>query len=785
MALIGFAPIKGYALPDLTPEQMVNYGYTHLTEMPGVNVIDPANPAEFNYEDSLQLKLNPKTSYEASSQFSIQIAGTGGMKSYTVNQMAKLTGQELWIKINYAGTYRGRDIDVTFKYIPNIEKSGVSEALTFHAPTYEFYDKAINQNAGYSTTLFPSIYGRSYFLGFVFQYIVPSEKVNYDYSWEFTYSDTGELANVTGLWLQNRINAAKVVTAYDATLNDLYVRNDALLWGRTTVEGQVEIAGSRDAEYSVGEPTTTLGRFINQTNILKQSFTSSQWRRENSKGYISFVWPLGENDLVRYKAGIPLVIGERNDATHTEPDYTKLKFHVDSLNASNPKEYRSDSYVMEINVPKGYDIESVKPVLYEDGTTDLSNLFEAPVQVSAQKWQMQAKDSTSDDFNNLNIRYQVVAKPNDQFVFSDYGYDPTDGYLHLEMGENSLLPDSIGVSTPTATVSTTFNGNMTVAKSEITDKSMSLIKYEGIPDADPVEGLTVDPNTDIKSVYPDPSDLLKNVHVDTNSPLDEITSIEYKETGAITSGSKTGDVTEMIVVITTAQGVSKEITVPITVGETNSILQIEFVNEDGVVDEKRTITIDTLTGTILNLAEDKDVKQVIADLENEGYKITQRPENETNLILMSNMTVQYHYGGIVYLATVPDVIDFGTIQFTALDIKVKNPTVTGQDLTVRDTRSASKQAAWEVKARVSKPMTRMGDTSILKNAIHYQYGEKDIELSEESSETIFKKDTGGDYNISNEWSTDGDGVKLEVAGLDAQKTGEYQGEIVWTLEAGP
>lgn len=783
--LVGIRPEKGYAAVDLTPEQMTNYGYTSLLDMPGVNVIDPANPMEFSYEDSLQLYLNPKTSYEASSQFSTQTAGTNGMKSYFVSQTGKLTGKELWIKVNYAGTYRGRDIDVTFKYIPTIAKNGISEELTFHAPTYDFYDKAITQNAAYNTIMFPSIYGRSYFLGFVFGYINPADAENYDYSWEFTYSDTGEPANVTGLWLQNRINAAKVVTPYNATLNDLYLRNDALLWGRTTAEGEYEIAGSRDADYSVAEPITTLGRFINETNILKQNFTTSRWRRDTTSLYVSFIWPLGENDLVRYKAGVPLVIGERNDATHKEADYTQLKFHVDSLNATNPKEYRSDSYTMEINVPKGYDIESVKPVLREDETVDLSDLFEAPVKVSDQKWQIKAKDSTSDEFDGKNIRYQVVAKPNADFVFSDYGYDPTDGYLHLEMGKNSFLSDSLGISTPTVTLTTTFNGKATEAKSEITDESISLIKYEGIPDADPVPDLTVDPNIDIKAIYPDPADLIKNLRVDTDSPLDKITSIKYKETGVITSGSKTGDVTEVIVVITTAQGVSKEIKVPITVGETNSILTIEFIDEDGIVNESKTITIDTLTGTVIDLTKNDDVKAVLSALENDGYKITQRPANEGNITVTSNMTVQYHYSGIVYLASAPDMIDFGTIQFTALDVHVKNPTLTGKDLMVRDTRSSTKKSSWDVKARVTKPMTRVGDTNILKNAIHYQYGDNDIELSETSAETVFKKDKGGDYNISQEWNTDGDGVKLAVAGADAQKTGEYQGEITWSLEAGP
>lgn len=781
--LVGIRPEKGYAA-DLTSEYMTNYGYTSLLDTPGVTIIDPLNPMEFSYEDSLQLRLNPETSYEVSStfiSFNIATSGTERLKGYTASGFGSTSniGKEYWVKVKNAGTYKGKSIDVKFIFIGQPAVYATT-SLNFYAPTYSQYDTDFS-----TVTSFPTTKGRSFFLGFVMSTLVTNSTYDYDYSWEFTYSDTEEPAPVSGLWMYNRINAAKIVTPFDTTMNDLYVRNDSTLWGRSDANGNLQISGTRDAYAAVAEPITSLGRFINNSSRMTQSFNTSEWRRSTAVALVDFVWPLGENDLVRYRAGIPLVNGERNDATHTEADYTKLKFSVDSLNAFNPKEYRSDSYAMEINVPKGYDIESVKPVLHEDETVDLSDLFESPVKVSDQKWQIKAKDSTSDDFDGKNIRYQVVAKPNADFVFSDYGYDPEDGYLHLEMGENSFLSDHLGTSTPTVTLTTTFNGETTTAKSAITEESMSLIKYEGIPDADPVPDLTVDPNIDIKTVYPDPADLIKNLRVDTDSPLDEITSIKYKETGAITSGSKTGDVTEVIVVITTAQGVSKEIKVPITVGETNSILTVEFVNEDGVVDESKTITIDTLTGSVLDLTKNEEITAVLTALENDGYKITQRPTDEGKLTVTSNMTVQYHYSGIVYLASAPDMIDFGTIQFTALDVHVKNPTLTGKDLTVRDTRSSTKQSSWDVKARVTKPMTRVGDTNILKNAIHYQYGDNDIELSETSAETVFKKDKGGDYNISKEWNTDGDGIKLQVAGMDAQKTGEYQGEITWSLEAGP
>lgn len=141
--------------------------------------------------------------------------------------------------------------------------------------------------------------------------------------------------------------------------------------------------------------------------------------------------------------------------------------------------------------------------------------------------------------------------------------------------------------------------------------------------------------------------------------------------------------------------------------------------------------------------------------------------------------------GSVEIIKAPSSIDFGSIEYRARDIRVNEATIVGDDLEVSDTRGVGGETAWEVKAAVTQPMTLQGGTHTLKNALHYQYEEKDLMLLEDSGTTIYKKVSGGSQNISSGWSEDGDGLKLDIKALDASKLGNYQGIITWTLEVSP
>ncbi|MHC5372857.1 hypothetical protein ACYSNU_03565 [Enterococcus sp. LJL120] len=141
--------------------------------------------------------------------------------------------------------------------------------------------------------------------------------------------------------------------------------------------------------------------------------------------------------------------------------------------------------------------------------------------------------------------------------------------------------------------------------------------------------------------------------------------------------------------------------------------------------------------------------------------------------------------GTVEIVRAPSEINFGQIEYRAQNIRVNEANIIGDDLEVSDTRGASGQTAWEIKATVEKPMTLDGGSHVLANALHYQYGDSDLTLLEDQSTTVYQKSSGGSQNISSAWSADGDGLKLDVQAIDASRLGDYQGTILWTLEVSP
>ena len=215
-----------------------------------------------------------------------------------------------------------------------------------------------------------------------------------------------------------------------------------------------------------------------------------------------------------------------------------------------------------------------------------------------------------------------------------------------------------------------------------------------------------------------------------------------------------------------------------------AVLHVEFINREDGNPVHATENIDVEFGDVLDLTSSAyNVAKILQDLEASGYKLVESPANNTSLTISeTEMTVQYKFEGTVQIITAPTTINFGEISFTGQDIQVKDPVVEGEALEVRDTRSTAAANTWKLKAKVTSEMTRVGDTNILANALHYQSGTTDIPLTA-AEQVIYTKDNGGTQNISAGWSKDGDGVKLSVAGMDAAKTGEYVGEITWVLEA--
>ncbi|PFL07822.1 hypothetical protein COJ07_31200, partial [Bacillus cereus] len=77
------------------------------------------------------------------------------------------------------------------------------------------------------------------------------------------------------------------------------------------------------------------------------------------------------------------------------------------------------------------------------------------------------------------------------------------------------------------------------------------------------------------------------------------------------------------------------------------------------------------------------------------------------------------------------VIDFGNKLAISSQHKTYYPINLDIPLSVKDTRSLSKNSSWVMKAKLDKPLTGMktGDTL---NALHYRYGVNDFLLSQDA-----------------------------------------------------
>ncbi|WP_339101772.1 WxL domain-containing protein [Candidatus Enterococcus clewellii] len=136
--------------------------------------------------------------------------------------------------------------------------------------------------------------------------------------------------------------------------------------------------------------------------------------------------------------------------------------------------------------------------------------------------------------------------------------------------------------------------------------------------------------------------------------------------------------------------------------------------------------------------------------------------------------------GILQLTSAPTVIDFKTHTVTMNDTRVEEPEL-NMPLTVSDSRGNLK--SWTLTATLTKEMAHMGDTTkILHDAIKFNNGTTEDALDGDS--TLIKTYThpsAGDYVVSNDWSSGGTGLKLEVPAGSVRKLGQYQAEITWHL----
>ncbi|WP_321387016.1 pectate lyase-like adhesive domain-containing protein [uncultured Enterococcus sp.] len=136
--------------------------------------------------------------------------------------------------------------------------------------------------------------------------------------------------------------------------------------------------------------------------------------------------------------------------------------------------------------------------------------------------------------------------------------------------------------------------------------------------------------------------------------------------------------------------------------------------------------------------------------------------------------------GILQLTSAPDVIDFKKHALTVNDTRMNDPELSAP-LTVSDSRG--NRTSWTLTAKLTGVMANTDDsTKILADAIKFNNGTTEEALT--ASEITIKTHThaaAGDYVVSDDWSANGAGLKLEVPAGGVPKLGKYQAEITWIL----
>lgn len=233
-------------------------------------------------------------------------------------------------------------------------------------------------------------------------------------------------------------------------------------------------------------------------------------------------------------------------------------------------------------------------------------------------------------------------------------------------------------------------------------------------------------------------------------------------------------------------------------GKANVLIQ--FQNEAGTILEGYSLTAGESTdndiSTPIFIGDEidltsitfKKVQEQIENLEKAGFEITERPANETKISITGvSQTITYKVTGQLFLQSAPEKINFGTITFNAKVQEVNNPTKTGDDLIITDTR-ASKTGGWTLSAKLTQEMKNPDTGSIMSEALRYVTADGDTIILNSGNQAVVQNTAGGTSNITNSWSgtaTD-PGLKLVA---DPNKTsissrGSYSGEITWTIMQG-
>lgn len=765
--------------------------YEDILLAPNINVVSTKDSAsaEIDGDYGSLFKLTQFTSYEPFGE--TETVEWAGHKSKAYRFHNSTTASEKGVWIRNAGIYNGRSIDL--KLI--IDKLDFSKNAGNQTPYFNFM--AVDFSDSESTVDLPVsgvktwrelflMLGSSTRSASKFNDVYTfGDIANYHY--EFYYHDEAQTQlDYKGTWNFNNINVAKAVTTpFNGDFNLMYVLDSTWIGYKDNgVAGKLELFGSGS---QVNKDESRLTQLFQSkhfdTSIEKRYSNGSGSTTSGAMGIL-----YSTESLARIAPAKPIVVAQKNSSTHTEADYGKIKYSILQTVADNKLENRNTTFDIETAVPSQYDIDLTKLKVFEYGTNvDKSGLFDIKVDsTNLSRVILTAKDPTSAEFNASVFEIKVEAKRNATFKFDKdiHAYQiggEDDGHMLYELG---------GPTTTTHyTYLNKFGHDNPLVSEKIEEQSKAKVLYEGIPNADSRENIKIPIGANITSDYPDPrSSFLENIRVDTENLIDQPVDVTYTKGKPLPDTSVLGEAT-LWLTLTTAKNVTKDIEVKVTIVPTVADLRVKYkINGSYMADKYPDYVDSTQTiGTLINLKNIKQVKDMLATIVEAGYTQTNAPTEEFTLSSGGN-TIIYEFEGTLFLSSSPSILDFGIEEASYKAIRV-NEAKLDKALIIKDTRAVKQK--WTLRAKLTQDFTLTetnGTKKVIPDILRYNDGSNDemtFNLAENRELLADEHTTSNEYDVSKTWDSKGKGFKLDVPG-DAVKTlGKYQAKIEFTVNATP
>ncbi|MGC6768510.1 hypothetical protein ACYSNR_11385 [Enterococcus sp. LJL128] len=796
---VGAAP-AGYLDIDDTNTPKINIVTLNGTDQHG-NVIEL--PGEYG----TYFKLTDDVTYEVVGDDASKVIIPNETVNTKIHRFSKNTQTEQSVLIRNAAVYNGKPIDLKF-VIDDISFS--TNAPADHNPYFNFIavgpeDKNNTSNLPGDATYFDN-WGE-FFLFFGSTHVSATGMSddlyyvgdNVSYHYEFYDHETSQQIDFKGIWNYNNINGLKAVSIPHASMDDFsdfYVRSLTTLGIKmnrkadSDYNGYVELYGVGTAQ---NQDVSKLSQTFQGINLPMnmQRKAASGLTRLSTMGILYDQVP-----IMRIAPSVPIVFGESNDATHTEPDYLNLKYSIQQTISKNSVRNRSTTFQINTEVPSYYDIDlnKIKITEYGDSTNkDLASRFNISYNGGDRsKVIISAKNSTSEEFEGTVYEIHVEAVPNATFDFEnnkdEYGYQSNgvdNGYMtNFEMaGVRTVAYYTF--DNPVRPLSGKLESQI------IEGQTKSRVRYNGVPYADPRDNISYPKDTDFSNFGEEDirKNLVENIRLDTeNELLDGPVQLSINQ-NKLPDTSVPGEVT-VYVVLTSSQGVITEVPVKvmITDSQTLAAITVQFLKEDDSIVHNEIILSDKTVGETVNLQTIKEITTAIQNIIDDDYKLISRPSDEQSVLVNAGGTVvQYKFSGMLKLKSAPSVINFGIHErdINATAMRINNPEY-DKDLIVRDTRAV--RTRWTLTAALTSPMQSTDKKATLTDSIRYVYNGNEIVLN--SGDQPIMEHTNPDdapWNVSDTWekTEKGDGLKLDVVPVEITQLGIYQGEILWKLSATP